>query len=609
MTTLKNLKFTPYLILSWVSVVVAAVFILTADAPWTSRAAMGVALGIWSAFMYRLKAFVPLVALLMVFAARGSGGVPSVTGEPLMLGGVVLGMTGLGLRLVRGDLYSALMSGVLWAGMVLLIPGLAPLGVLGLLAMAMLHAEHGRKVFFPGLLIMIGGLAYALLSGNLPEDLIRYADPESYSELGQAFLELFESPSLWVAVPLVGVFELANGHPQNPKRGFQHFPYFGGLLCFLFLPPETALGLLYFIAWPLSAVMLTRWMLAFPIVRKHVDSPLSPPAHPLPDNSWHTTLTVVLAGTLAWLAWTNGLETFRTNEPVTQVEAALFAGEPAHPLYATLEAWLDTTRFSPGFWNRILSGLGFVLGLGMTVRMLSRQIGVKFALAALILFVSIPGFGANLFSAGSGSMAIWLILMGLSAVILEEDQTSWMRGGFLLGLGVWLHPVWFLPTLGISIGVFEVFRARSNRVLMGQGAGLALGLVVMLFWDAAWVASLFSSAFSRTVPLEDAAIGGGVLYASCVFLGGLAAVIFFGATRRGVGWWAFLFALPAALAAHFFFEEPARALAPFFVLGCMGFVRLPGLMDVRHPSVYQTVLTAQLLLWLPLHLSQYLLGL
>ena len=606
MNVLKNLKFTPYLLLSWFSVAVALVLILIADAPWASRAAMGVAMILWSLYIHRMHALIPLAALLMVFAARGSGGLPEVTGDPILLWGVVLGMTGLGLRLVRGDPYSALLSGLLWAGMVLLVPGLAPLGVLGLFTLAMFHEDHGRKVFFIGLLAMIGGLVYAWVAGNLPPELVRYANAETYSELGRALLSLFKTPSLWVVLPLLGVFELANGPPQNPKRGFRHFPYFGGLLCFLLLPPETALGLLYFVAWPLSAVMLTRWLLAFPLVGKFVTSPLAPPAHPLPDNPWHITLTVVLAGTLAWLAWTNGLQTFRAGEPVTEVEAALFAAETAHPLYATLESWVDTTAFSPGIWNRIFSGAGFVLGMGMMVRLLSRQMGVKFALAALILFVSLPGFGTILFSAGSGSMAIWLMLMGLSAVVLEEDHRSWLRGGVLLGLGVWLHPVWFFPMLGISIGVFEIFRARLHRVLVGQGVGLALGLVVMLLWDAAWVAGLFTTSFSR--PAEGAGIDGPLLYASCIFLGGLAAVLFFGATRRGLGWWALLFSLPAALSAPYFFEEPARALTPFLVLGCMGFVRLPALMGIRHPSVYQTVLTAQLLLWLPLHLNQFLAG-
>lgn len=586
----ENLKPTPWQAVSLVLVVLLGILVPFRAPPGTLPPLL-LALALWTALGFRLQTFLPLTAFFFVLTLQGHGPIAAPTTQPAILWAVVFGLAGVLARLFRGNAWAALLSGALWGGMALFLPGLAPLAAFGLPTLAFLHADHRGKLVVPGLLVLTAALVWHGVSGGVPPDLLRPADPETYRLLGLAFQELFQRESLWIAIVVPGLFEPAQTTGLDLKPATRHFPILGSLLCLLFLTSETAFTLAFFVGLPLASITVTRWILALPGPLRRVSSRLSPPSHVLPDNIWHTLLTAGLAFAFAWLAWADGLDRFRSEAPLTPVEAALFEGETAHPLYAWIESLTDPSVVPPGFWNRLLSLFGLLFTLVAMTRLLTRQVGLQLALVSVVVFLSFPGLAVWLATAGSGSMAIGLFLTGLVGVTLEEDEGSWTRGGVWIGLGVAFAPLWLAPALGLVAGVFEAYRSRVLRVSLGILAGVAGGLVVFLVLNAGGMGGLF--AIHNNAP-EDFGLWVLPLRFPVVTALGLL-LLGMGATRRGPGWWALVLSLPAAL----FLSDAAGVLVPLIALGCLGLARLPSLMDLRHPAVYQTVLTTQLLLWIP----------
>lgn len=598
----------PGVLISLAVLAVGAGWILIMDLPFPVKLPALFSLVIWAFLAHEKEAFIPLAVAGMIAALQGWGGVPGITENPMVMWGIVLGQAACLVRMVFGGPWSAMLVGGLWSLMGIYVPGLVPLAVTGLFYLAFLQPNHGRKVVFPGLFVLIGALLYGLLLDRVPEEISRPGQVETYTEIAAAFLELFSRVSLWVVLPLVGLFEFGQSNPQQPKRGYRHFPLIGALLSIALVPPELLLGILYFVGLPAMSFLLTRWILALPLVRDYLDRALSPPEHPVPDNVWHTLLTLLLASALIWLAWTHGLSQFEDGEALTRTEQALFDGDPAHPLYGALEAAVDPTRFPAGFWNRWLSGVGLVFSLAILFRFLHRSIGVQAALGAVILLVTAPGVPLYFATAGSGVWAVFFFFLGMKALMGDEDDWSWFRGGLWVGAGICLQPIWFWPALGLMAGTFELYRGRLPKALIGLGLALGLGFVALLVADSAWVLGMLGGMFRADASVQEGGLWRLFLQQAPVLLVTSVLVLIFGATRRGLGWWCFVFSLPVALTANILFAEPAPALVPYMIFAVIGFVRLPPLMDIRHAGVYQPVLITQLLLWLPVHLGAVALG-
>lgn len=547
----------------------------------------------WGALGRRAGMLAPVLAAMLI----AMGQVEIFPGQDALLGAMVLGLGALALRVFRPGLWEAMLAGLLWAGMAFLLPGLAPLAILGLLALASMQEEHGRPLVFSGWGLLLAGLIFALVNQRLPSALLRPVAPETYEEIVALFRELFAVESLWTVIPLVGLLDFAQGYPQDGRRVRRNLPVLGGLLCVLFLPPETLRGALFTLGLPLSAVLLSRWILVIPVVRTFGSSKLKPPSNPLPDNVWLTSLTTLLAGVFLWGGWVTGQALFASGDPVTLTEIHLLNGGGGHPLAQGLVALSDWTEMAPLFWNRLVSGMFLLASAVMLLRILNRTVGTPLALCAGILFLSVPGLAIRLSSAGGGAVGLFFFLKAFSSLSKENAQRSWLRGGIYAGVAFWMNPVWLFPCLGLVAGVWEVHRLRLGHMLAGLGIGLGLGFAVILAVQPVWLTTLIPSAMPAEARLQGV---GGLLWLRYPFLmGAWVLILALGTDRRGLGWWCVALSLIPFVLANSFGTDSAVGYIPLMVLSCMAFVRLPMMLDVRHAAPYQSVLTCQLLLWLP----------
>ncbi len=312
---------------------------------------------------------------------------------------------------------------------------------------------------------------------------------------------------------------------------------------------------------------------------------LSPPHQPLPDNLWHTLLITALASAWIWLGWVQGLEAFRTGEPVGSGELLLQNATGVHPLYLALES--VTNPHTPWLWNRALSCLGWALTLGLAGRILTRISGFLSCLPSVLLLAGLPGLSLRMCAGASGSLAAWLFLLAFSAVLLEDLGPAWRRGGIYAGLAVWLDPAWSLPALGLFAGLWEIRRDRLPKAAIGCGAALGLCLLGMLLLEPSGL-SLYRPTFGE--PVWPKALAEWLTLYPLLLAAGIW-MLLYGALRRGLLWWSLVLALPAALT--------SQAWHPFLLLFLFGLARLPELLGIRHPRVYQSVLLCQLLLALP----------
>jgi hypothetical protein len=576
-----------------VAMVLAAVGLLLSGLPPVAKGLAVLSVAGWGVLGRRAGMLAPVLAVLLI----AMGSVEAFPGQTALFGAMVLGQAGLILRIMRPGAWEAALSGVLWAGMAFCLPGLAPLAVLGLLALASMREQHARALAFTGWGVLLAGLVIVLVNDRVPVSLIRPVEPETYEALVALFRDLFVAESLWTVIPLVGLLDFAQGYPQDGRKIRRNLPVLGGLLCLLFLPPDTLRGAVFTLGLPLAAVLLSRWLLVLPQVRCLCSSRLKPTSNPLPDNVWLTSLTTLLAGVFLWGGWTAGRALFLSGDPVTPVEAQLLSGEGGHPLTLALMALSELTETAPLFWNRLVSGFFLVASAGMLVRILHRTVGTPLALCACILFLSVPGLAVWLSTAGGGAVGLWFFLKAFSSLSKENAHRSWLRGGMYAGVAFWLHPVWLFPCLGLIAGVWEVHRLRLGRMLSGFGIAVGAGLAVVIAVQPVWLGSLAPAGMPAEARLEGVSA---LLWSRYLFLmGAWVLMLVLGVTRRGTGWWCLCLSVIPFAFANRFGADPAAGFLPLTVLSCMAFVRLPMMLDVRHPSPYQSVLTCQLLLWLP----------
>jgi hypothetical protein len=236
----------------------------------------------------------------------------------------------------------------------------------------------------------------------------------------------------------------------------------------------------------------------------------------------------------------------------------------------------------------------------MVGSLVTRLYGFARALPSVLLLVTLPGLLPYMMSAGSGSWACFFFLLMFSFLLLETAPTSWCWAGVWGGLAVVLHPAWALPVVGLLAGTFQVNRPAGIRAAVCvAAAGGGLTLLMGVAFEAAWGWPLSAPATGQ----EWLQVG--VWDRSSFFLHGVFLLLVgLGASKRGLGWWALITTLPGIWFGFWLTGDLGAGWVPLVVMTAVGLAKLPGLLHIRHPQSYQSVLLCQLLLWLPGHVSR-----
>lgn len=325
---------------------------------------------------------------------------------------------------------------------------------------------------------------------------------------------------------------------------------------------------------------------------------LKPHSHSLPDNVWHTALIAMVSTFFVWQSGQQIISMFLSEVPVTPLEQRLADGD-AHPLHRALFS-LSLEDF-PFLWNRIFSTLGWIFSLGLVIRLLKPSSGFVGALPAWILLFTLPGFSLWMCAAGSPSWGVYFFLKAFLLLTTSETRVPLIRGGAFAAGAVLIHPVWFLPALGLLAGSWELFRVRVKWIAGGFGAALLTGGLLFLIFRSGGEGLLIPGpAFSDPVDLLRASF----VMRYLILLVTLLLLLAYGSMRRGLGWWSLALSLPLLVLQPLLQSGWDAVLVPFWVFASVGLVRLPPLLNVPFPRVYQTVLLCQLCCWLPVYLDQ-----
>lgn len=318
-------------------------------------------------------------------------------------------------------------------------------------------------------------------------------------------------------------------------------------------------------------------------------SPYAPPLHPLPDNVWHTFLIASVSAFLVWIVGRDIAEVLMSLSAYSPTEVSLGEGL-GHPLSVWIETISDEDP--PWLWNRILGLGGWMLALGALSRLLMKGDGLVVALPTVLVLFLFPGLSVFMTCSGLLGLSVWCFLRAFRRVQLGENSGGWRRGGVWLGLAIGLHPVWILPALASFGGLFEVKR----RAVLPMAVACCLS-VAALFGIGLLAGGLYAGG-SPAVSVPEG--NWGLLAVRHVFLlGALGLLLGYGATRRGVGWWCLCGSLLLPVAMLLRGGIPPSAWVPLLLFTAMGLAKLPALLDIRHPRMYQSILLSQLLLWIP----------
>ena len=323
---------------------------------------------------------------------------------------------------------------------------------------------------------------------------------------------------------------------------------------------------------------------------------LYPPSHSVPDNFWHTLMFGLVAALFMWQSGQQVARLFENNAALYVHEQVLMAGE-GHPL----ETWL--LSFSPEdarlLWGRGLSCIGWFYVLFQLVRFLKPQNGFVGTVPTVIVLFTFPGLSAYMCAAGSGSWALVFFLKAFFTINSHETKTPLIRGGIYAGLAVLLHPIWFLPVLGILVGCWEVFRYRLKWVGTAFAGALMVGglMLLLIQHGGAWL---------MPGPTSEKALSvdwGGVLNRYFLLAAFLILILAYGSKRRGIGWWSLVCCLPLLFLQPLLASGPEMVLFPILIFVAVGIPKLPGLLDIPFPRAYQSILLCQLLLWVPVYMG------
>lgn len=217
--------------------------------------------GMWLAVAWRARLSPVLLAFLLFLAGRNP------LGEPLPLFWMMAMVAGLGAwtcSIWSRHRLSAAVSSLLWGGMTVLAAPLWVLSLCGLPRLASLHGDQRGWAVWPGLLLTGLGVGVGVARGTFTPMVNQLAEAEAYLRLRDLGVELSLQEQLWLIVPLVGLFELAQRQTDDHRFNWRNVLMAGGVCSLLLVPGDVTVSLVYAVALPVSAFMLTRWVLALP---------------------------------------------------------------------------------------------------------------------------------------------------------------------------------------------------------------------------------------------------------------------------------------------------------------------------------------------------------
>jgi len=324
---------------------------------------------------------------------------------------------------------------------------------------------------------------------------------------------------------------------------------------------------------------------------------LSKPIHSVPDNFWHTLLILCVSAFFMWQTGQALIELFMVDGPVNHMEQKILEGA-GHPF----QLWLSSLELEeyPLLFNRIFSFAGWMFTLGFIIRILKRSQGFVGSLPSFMLLFALPGFSVFMCSAGSGSWAIYFFLKAFATVSENKTRGPLIRGGVFAAIATLFSPIWFLPSIGLLAGGWEIFRLRVKWVALGFVVTGFIGLLLFLIVSQEGLGYLLmgpAGTETTTIPWPS------LLHRYLFLFSALFLLLAYGARRRGIGWWSLVLCLPLFLVSPLLDSTPGTLFIPLWTFICLGLAKLPVVVDVRFPRAYQSLLLCQLLLWLPAYLG------
>jgi hypothetical protein len=217
--------------------------------------------GLWLGLAWKMRLSTLLVAFLLLMAVRA----PVTEGLPVQwILAVAYGLAACVCSVCSRHRLSAGAAGGLWGGMCVLAPPLWVVTLLGLPRFARIYGEHSKWVVWPGLLFTALGVGLQVVRGTFLAGLNQLAEADLYVQFRDTWLELSLREQLWLILPVVGLFELAQRQMDDPLFNGRSLAVAGGVLALLLIPVGLGIPLCYWVALPVSAFMLTRWVLALP---------------------------------------------------------------------------------------------------------------------------------------------------------------------------------------------------------------------------------------------------------------------------------------------------------------------------------------------------------
>jgi hypothetical protein len=217
--------------------------------------------GMWLALAWKLG-LSPLLMGALVFLGLRLPGLSTLPSQWMLARN--LGVSAWTLVIWWPGKWRAILSAFLWVGMFWVAPPLLLLMLAGLPRMGKMQGEDTNWFFPPALLSALAVFTWLYFQGAFTGMLLRMSDVDTYLGLRDGFMHLLSYESLWMLIPLVGLFEVAQKQADDLRISWRNLVLFGAVLSLIWVPVETGIPLIFLLGLPLSSIMLTRWGLAFP---------------------------------------------------------------------------------------------------------------------------------------------------------------------------------------------------------------------------------------------------------------------------------------------------------------------------------------------------------
>jgi hypothetical protein len=218
----------------------------------------------WLALVRRNPPLLLPVAFLFFLSLRFHAAWPVLLDRPTAPWALFFGLAALAARWWKPGPIPAIASGLLWSGTVIALPPLLPLFLLGLPYLCRATEDNERALCFSALTPPLLTLAALLLGAGLPADFWEALTIEAIARFLPASRALLLAQPFWVALALLGLFELAQRPTHDLRRTWASLPILGSFACLPFLPPEPFLALFLCAGLPASSLLLARWAFALP---------------------------------------------------------------------------------------------------------------------------------------------------------------------------------------------------------------------------------------------------------------------------------------------------------------------------------------------------------